>query len=74
MRTFNVILRGEDRTEFATEVEARDEDSARREAEDLYPEASVLEVFDPREREAEIYRRATLLHDDPYAHDDYDWC
>lgn len=69
---FHAFLRGEDRTEFTIEVDAPDEDSARRKAEDRYPEASVLEVFDPAVRADEIYRRACRRMDDEDVYGQYD--
>lgn len=70
MKTFHVYLRGEDRTEFTIEVQAANLDAARDEAEDRYPEASVLEVFDPDERARDIYERAQSDYDNDYYYDD----
>lgn len=69
---FHAFIRGEDRTEFTIEVQAPDAESARRKAEDRYPEASVLEVFDPVVREQEIYERACRRMDDDDVYYDYD--
>ena len=71
---FHAFLQGEDRTEFTIEVDATDADSARRKAEDRYPEAHVIEVFDPEVRAEEIHLRACrrMDDDDVYYDSDYD--
>lgn len=70
--TFHAFLRGEDHTEFTIEVEAKCACLARTEAEERYPEATILEVFDPTERAEEAYHRAQAIYDDPTL-DDFDY-
>lgn len=74
MKTFNAFIRGEDRTEFTISVEADSCHDARLEAEELYPEGTVIEVFDPVERAEDNYHRMQNMYDDPYRYDNYDWC
>lgn len=62
--TYNVFLRGEDHTEFTIGLDAETEQEAREIAQDHYPEATVLEVFDPVQRADEIYYRACRRMDD----------
>lgn len=69
---FHALIRGEDRSEFTIEVDGKDVEAARQEAEDLYPEATILEVFDPVKRADDIYERAQRAYDDP-SYDDYDY-
>lgn len=61
---YNAFLRGEDRTEFTISLDAPDEGTARQMAEERYPEATIVEVFDPVAREEEIYLRACRRMDD----------
>lgn len=72
MKSWTAVLRGEDRTEFAISIEAENKDSAYQEVDDLYPEATVLELFDPEVRAREVYDRVQRNLDDPY-YDDYDY-
>jgi hypothetical protein len=67
---FNAYLRGEDHTEFTITLNATTRDAAYDEVADRYPEASVLEIFDPQERAHEIYMRAQKAYDGDYY--DYD--
>lgn len=69
---FHVLLQGEDRTEFTIQTDGRSPDEARLEAEELYPEARILEVFDPVVREQEIYERVCRrMDDEDVYYDDY---
>jgi hypothetical protein len=69
---FHILLQGEDRTEFTIQVDNASQDQARLEAEDRYPEARVLEVWDPHQRALDSYRRAERMYDDP-SYDDFDY-
>lgn len=62
---FHVYLRGEDRTEFTIQCDVDTMDEARKTAEERYPEAIVLEVFDPVQRADAAYHRAQAIYDDP---------
>lgn len=68
---FHALLRGEDRTEFTIELDATDRDTAELEVEDLYPEADVIEIFDPVERAEAAYYRAQRDYENNY-YDAYD--
>lgn len=61
---YNAFLRGEDRTEFTIEVEANSIEDAEREVEERYPEATIVEIYDPLKREVEILRYDDDLNDD----------
>jgi len=72
--TFHVTMRGEDHTVFTRECEAESPDGALEWAEELWPEATVLEVFEPRKRAEEVYDRARHrmdLEDEGIFDDDY---
>lgn len=72
MTTFTACLIGEDRTEFAIEIDALTINEARDAAEAHYPEATVDEVFDRNQREMDAYHAAQRRYDDPLF-DDYSW-
>jgi hypothetical protein len=61
--TFHVTFRGEDGTIFTREYHGTKE-RILEEAEEMYPEARVLDFFDPVAREEEIYRRVCRRMDD----------
>jgi hypothetical protein len=71
MKTWHVYLQGEDHTEFTIEVQAETIADAREEAEDRYPEASILEVFDPIQRADDLYDKARRNYENDL--DDYDY-
>ena len=67
---YNVTFRGEDGTIFTRTCNASSPDRVLVWADEMYPEARVLDVFDPAERAADIYRRAEMMYDDDYYYDD----
>jgi hypothetical protein len=67
---FHVTLRGEDGSIFTREFSGSQEHILE-EARELWPEAKVLDWFDPVEREEEIYRRVCRrMDDEDVYHDD----
>lgn len=72
MKTWNVFLRGEDRTEFTISIEAETVEAAENEAWERYNPAEVIEVYDPQERAEEAYCRAEQRYNDD-RFDDYDY-
>ena len=70
--TFHVTMRGEDGTVFTRECSAGSVQSCFDWAEELWPEAVVLEVFDPVKREEEIYQRVCRRMDDDDVYYDQD--
>jgi hypothetical protein len=73
MKTWNAFMKGEDGMDFTVEVQANSISEAREILEEDYPESRIEQIFDPIEREREIYERANRLYDDPYNNDDYDY-
>jgi hypothetical protein len=73
MKTWNAFLQGEDRTEFTIEVQANSIEDAEREIEERYPDAKILEIYDPIARADEIYERAARAYDNDYLDDDFDY-
>jgi hypothetical protein len=59
MKTYNAALRGEDGTEFVVSVTARNLDNAYDDIIEDYPEAKVLEIFEPSVRAEELYHRVS---------------
>jgi hypothetical protein len=72
MQKYTVLITGEDRTEFAIEVDAIDVGAAIAEAEEMYPEAYVEDAWLESERREDAYRRAEARYDNPDL-DDYDY-
>lgn len=70
MKDYYVTLRGEDRTEFTESHRASSPEEVIAWAEELWPEATVLEVFDPIERKEAAQARARRMMDDDYYYDD----
>lgn len=70
MKDYYVTLRGEDRTEFTEEHRASSPDEVIAWAEERWPEATVLEVFDPVARQEAVEDRVRRMMDDDYYYDD----
>lgn len=70
MTTYNVTMRGEDHTVFTRSCEASSPEGAMDWADELWPEATVLEVFDPSVRAQDVYDRVRREMDDDYYYDD----
>lgn len=61
--TFHVTLRGEDGTVFTREYHGTSEDILA-DAEEMFPEATILDWFDPVARQQEVYERVCRSMED----------
>jgi hypothetical protein len=68
MQNYYVQIEGEDRTEFTIEVEALDAGDAMQKAEDMYPEAHIVDAWIESERQQAVYDRLQARYD----RDEYD--
>lgn len=70
MTIYHVTMRGEDHTVFTRECEASSPEGAYDWADELWPEATVLEIFDPVVRQHTVEDRVRRMMDDDYYYDD----
>lgn len=71
-KLFHAFIRGEDGTEFTREHEANSPEEVFDWAEEMWPEAIVLDVFEPSVRAQEVYERAVRRMDDEDVYGQYD--